>query len=527
MRGVGAVVRAGPSRDASLKARIPRGWTSLAAAVLGGVATFVAFPPVGFWPLAAVGPALLVVAVVGRSWRAAFGLGAVFGVAFFGPLLSWLVNLGVLPWLALVVLQSLFVGAHGVLVRLLLRWRSWPVTVALSWVAVEALRSWVPLGGFPWGRLGFSQADSPTLPWVRWGGVPLLTLLSAAVGTIILFALLRPRRRVRAAVLALAAVIVWLSAGWLPAGESSGRATTVAVVQGNVPRGRSLAEQVRVRQVTANHADATRELAADVRAGRVPAPDFVVWPENSTDTDPRYDPEIGSTIAVAVRDIGRPVLIGTILYDRESGRMFNAGQLWLPDRGPGDDYRKRQLVPFGEYIPARSLFGWVEQLQLVPRDFTAGDGSGVLDVAGTKIGDVICYEVAYDELVASSVDGGAELLVVQTNNATYMRDGQTGETLQQLAMARVRAVEFDRSAVVASTTGVSAVIRPDGSLVTATEPWRQQVLVERVELRTGTTPAGWVAWWLDRAALVVMFAVVVLVATRRFRARAAVPRRTG
>ncbi|MGM1060883.1 apolipoprotein N-acyltransferase [Saccharothrix sp. Mg75] len=480
-------------------------WRAVATAVVGGVSLALAFPPFDLWPLAALGPALLVLSVAGRRLRVAFGLGTVFGLSFFGPLLWWLSNLGLLPWIGLVVLQALFLGLHGVLVRLLMRLPWWPVAVAASWVAVEALRGRFPLGGFPWGRLGFSQADAPSLPWASLGGVPLLTLLAAATGTALAWAVLSgvPWKAGAAAVLATG--LVWTAGVVLPAPSASDDDLVVAVVQGNVPRGRTLTEQVRVRQVTQNHADATLQLAEDVRAGRVPAPDLVVWPENSTDTDPRGNPVVAEAIRSAVQAIDRPVLIGAIV--REGGRMFNVGQLWLPDRGATAEYAKRQLVPFGEYVPGRSLFGWVGQLQYVPRDFSPGTGDGALDAAGTRIGDVICYEVAYDGLVRSSVEAGAALLVVQTNNATYMLDGQRGETLQQLAMARVRAVEHNRPAVVASTTGVSAVVRPDGSIAAATEPWARQVLVERVNLRTTTSP--WLSPWLELLASLLVVAATV------------------
>jgi apolipoprotein N-acyltransferase len=165
-------------------------------------------------------------------------------------------------------------------------------------------------------------------------------------------------------------------------------------------------------------------------------------------------------------------------------------------------------------VPFRDQLGWVEQLQLIPRNFTAGSGDAVLPVAGTRIGGVICYEVAYDDLVRSSVATGAQLLVVQTNNATYMRDGQLGETLQQLDMARVRAVEHDRAAVVASTTGISAIIAPDGSLTVTTGPWRSQVLVGTVELRE-TPPRSAGPWVEPLAAAVVLGVLVPMVARRR------------
>src|SRR5207245_2034007 len=134
----------------------------------------------------------------------------------------------------------------------------------------------------------------------------------------------------------------------VPAG---GPAATVAAIQGDVPHARNLPALLRATTVTANHAAATMRLAAQVRAGARPAPDLVIWPENATDLDPGLYPPVYDTIYSAVRAIGRPVLVGEVLQNPQR----NAGVLWTPGRGPGPRYIKRQLVPFGEYIPFRGL----------------------------------------------------------------------------------------------------------------------------------------------------------------------------
>jgi apolipoprotein N-acyltransferase len=188
---------------------------------------------------------------------------------------------------------------------------------------------------------------------------------------------------------------------------------------------------------------------------------------------------VSATIAGAVRAIGRPVLVGEVLQDPQR----NAGQLWTPASGPGALYVKRQLVPFGEYIPFRGLLSHITSLvALQPQNFTAGRRAVVFGAGKIRLGDVICYEVGFDGLVSSEVKAGANLLAVQTNDATFEVDGQLGESLQQLAMARIRAVESDRAVVVASTTGVSAIIAPDGALVARTGTWRRATLESRVPL---------------------------------------------
>jgi apolipoprotein N-acyltransferase len=463
---------------------------ALLTGLVGGLALTAAFPPYGIWPLAVVGPALLAVALRGRSLRGSFAVGAVFGLAFFFPLLSWLVNLAWYAWAALAVSEALIFAVLALGQRLLLRLRAWPVAVAGWWVAAEALRDRWPWGGFPWGRLAMSQAAAPTVRWVEAGGPPLLSFLIALAGAALAW-LIVGRRLAAVAGFACAAGLV-LAGAALPVTTSGPVNTTVAAVQGNVPHAQNLPDLLNDTVVTQNHASATEKLAAQVRAGRRPAPSLVIWPENSTNIDPFTDSAIYATVAGAVNAIDRPVLVGEIL----DHPTRNVGQLWRPGQGPSTMYVKRQLVPFGEYIPMRGLISSFSSLpSLQPVNFTPGHKVVVFRVGQIRLGDVICYEVGFDGLVRSDVTAGANLLSVQTNDATFEVDGQTGESLQQLDMARVRAVEFDRSVVVASTTGVSAIIAPDGRLIEHSRTWQQAVLEARVPLLTGRTLAERVGNW--------------------------------
>jgi len=465
---------------------------ALLAAVAGGLAQTAAFPPVGAWPLAPLGPALLVLALKGRSLRSSFLAGLLFGLALFVPLLSWLINLAWYAWAALAVAEAVIFALLAVGQRMLLSLRAWPVAVAGWWVAAEALRGRWPYA-FPWGRLAMSQAGTPAAPWAAVGGAPLLTFLLALAGSTLAWLVLAPRRAVPALAFAGAAGLA-LAGALLPVDPVPAGTPTavVAAIQGNVPHARDLPNLLRASTVTANHAVATERLAAQVRAGARPAPDLVIWPENATDLDPRFYPPVYATIAAAVRAVGRPVLVGEVLQDP----LRNAGQLWTPAHGPGPLYVKRQLVPFGEYIPFRGLLSHITSLvALQPRNFTAGRRAVVFHVGRIRLGDVICYEVGFDGLVRSEVKAGANLLAMQTNDATFEVDGQRGESLQQLAMARIRAVESDRAVVVASTTGVSAIIAPDGSLVAHTGTWRQAVLEARVPLLHTLTLADRLGGW--------------------------------
>ena len=500
-------------------------------AIAGGLALAAAFPPVGFWPLAVAGPGLLIVSLWRRSLRGSFAVGLGFGLAFFVPLLSWLINVAWYAWGALAVAEAVIFALFAIGQRLMLRLRAWPAAVACWWVAVEAFRDRWPYA-FPWGRLSMSQAQAPTVRWVAYGGPPLLTFLVALAGTTLAWLLLAPQsvaprsvtprrvprwpaarwlaarwsaarrggaappsalpaavgRRVVPALAFAAAAGVALAGAALPAGQwgASSPTAEVAAVQGNVPRAGTFAKQVQEAIVTENHAAATERFAAQVGAGTRPAPDLVIWPENSTDVDPGLNPSVYATIAGAVGVINRPVLVGAVLDNPRR----NTGELWLPGRGPVAIYVKRQLVPFGEYIPFRGLISSFSSLpSLQPVDFTPGHSAVVFRVGKIRLGDVICYEVGFDNLVSSEVSAGANLLTEQTNDADFELDGQLGETLQQLAMARIRAIEFDRAMIVSGTTGVSAIIAPDGTLIAHTRTWQRAVLEARVPLLSGSTLA--------------------------------------
>ena len=461
-------------------------------------------------------------ALAGRRLRGSFVVGLVFGVAFFFLMLSWVLNVAWYAWAGLAGGSAVIVAVLAVGQRLLLRLPGWPVAVAGWWVAAEALRDRWPWGGFPWGRLAMSQASAPTAGWAAVGGAPLLTFLVALTGGTLAWLILAAIGQDRSA-RRLAAAVPWRS--WrrrrvaaagaaLPVDPASGRPTAVvAAVQGNVPHARNLPQLLNDSVVTQNHAQATAKLAAQVRAGQRPEPDIVIWPENSTDLDPFCYPAIYQEVSGAVSAIGRPILVGEVLNNPQR----NVGQLWLPGRGPTTIYAKRQLVPFGEVIPDRGLLSHITSLPaLQPVNFTPGHRTVVFHTGQIRLGDVICYEIGFDGLVRSEVTAGANLLTMQTNDATFEVDGQTGETLQQLAMARIRAIESDRAVVVASTTGVSAIVAPDGRLITHSGTWQQAVLEARVPLITHRTLADTVGAWPEY--IIVALTVAALVAAVAARA---------
>ncbi|TWE27456.1 apolipoprotein N-acyltransferase [Prauserella muralis] len=491
-------------------------WLRLLAAVAGGAVLYVASPPRPLWWLAPVAFTLLVLAVYGRLGRRGFGYGVAFGVAYLLPLLRWLydflgVAFGVWPWLGLVVLEALFFGLMGVGMARVSRLPMAPVWMAAVVVAAEAVRSRVPYGGFPWGRVAFTQPEGVFLPLAAVGGAVLVGFAVALTGCGLAVLALRirqaPRRWIAHAVVAVLPLVAgWVMVSLIETDAEVGTAT-VAVVQGNAPDA-GIALLGQSATVRANHIAQADRLVDDVRAGRVPAPDLVILPESSNVFEAgRDDPDLDRI----ARELGVPVAVGGTAYGAD-GRASNRMILWSPQRGATEEYAKQQLVPFSEFVPLRAVAAAVTPFTDDPAgDMVSGDRPGVFDMGSARVGFAICYEVAYDYVLTEATRAGAQLLVVPTNNAWF---GRTEMTYQQLAMARLRAVEHGRAVVVASTSGVSAIVQPDGRVTRSTGQFTAESMVERVPLRLSTTVAtrfGSVPEWV-----VVSFAVVaVAVAFRR------------
>jgi apolipoprotein N-acyltransferase len=500
--------RSVPARSAPARSALA-GAPSVGAAFIGGAVTSLGFPEPGWWPCAVLGTGLWLATLPGRGPAAGGLRGLAYGLGPFLPLLHWSgVYVGAVPWLALAVLQSLYLAALGaVLPRALLPWSAVSaghtasrspgpgligvLATAGLFTGQEALRSRTPFGGFPWGRLAFSQADSPLGHLAAWGGAPLVTFATVAAAALLAWTsvILRPGagRRRRAPLAAATGALVWvvLAIGLAVPLPTTGRTVRVAGVQGNVPRA-GLDFNAQRRAVLDNHARVAASLAGRVSGGLTRRPDLMVWPENSSDLDPYREPDARRVIDQAVDAVGAPTLVGTVLQ-RPDGRLANASLVWLPGQGPTTRYEKRHPVPFAEYVPYRPFFRSLSpKVDLVRVDFAAGDEVGTLRLGPARVGVSICFEVAYDDLVRDTVLDGADLLVVQTNNATF---GRTDESVQQLAMSRLRAIEHGRAVLHVSTVGVSALITPDGREVARSRLFAPATLEADLPLRHRLTLA--------------------------------------
>lgn len=483
-----------------------------------------AFPPRNLWFLAVVSLGLLTIPLGVGAPRARRGawVGFVFGLAFFIPLLPWIgVYVGPLPWLALSAVLAVFLALFGAMATVTMRLPVPPLWFATSWIAIETLRSSVPFGGFPWGRAAFSQTDGPLLPLAAAFGATGLSFGVALFGSSVTWVMVllvgslrrsfdvdaprpddrhplmstRLRTAIAVFVLALLAPVaaIALTPGSLDKNLSPST-TSVAVVQGNVPR-LGLDFNAQRRAVLDNHVRQTQRLAAAVHSGSVAQPDLVFWPENASDISPLTNSDAAQEITDASVAVGAPILVGTLVANPD-GRYTNTVLVWQGAHGPVGRYDKHIVQPFGEYLPWRPFFRLFSSYADMAGNFEAGTGPSALTVDGrsgpVRVGVSTCWEVAFDRSARAAVDQGAQLLYVPTNNATF---GRTEMTYQQLAMSQIRAVEHGRTVLVAATSGISAIVAPDGSITAESEFFTPDTLTARVALHNQKTLATRLGGW--------------------------------
>ncbi|MFC8600595.1 apolipoprotein N-acyltransferase [Isoptericola sp. NPDC057191] len=505
-----------------------------------------------------------------------FLVGLVAGLTFWLPHIWW-ANFATdtVPWIALAALEALFLAGFGALWTWARRW-GWVgrhplaqgLVFAVLFVAVEQWRSEIPFGGFPWGRLAWTVAGAPTGRAAWLGGTTLVSFLVAAAGVLLALAVARVARtdwrdataRARgsasagAFVVAAAALVVGPSLlplahdaatrevsdaadpGHVGRVVDAGTGTAQAgvlragAVQGNVsePGEGSFANRAEVlnNHLRGTYAIADEQAAGDYGQGPGDGVDVVLWPENGSDLDPQSTPEVGAALDDAATAVGAPILVGAQEFPASGGR-YNVALLWEPGQGVTQRYAKQHPAPFGEYIPIRGFVRlFSSQVDRVTTDMIPGTEPAVVNLPadGAAIGHgsgpvtvpmatVICFEVAYDEIVRDAVQRGAQVLVVPTNNASF---GYTAESTQQLAMTRLQAITTGRAAVQVSTVGVSGVVAPDGTLVARTQLFTPDHLVADLPLRTELTPAvraGYWPGWAVGAAAVVLVAGGIVSAT--------------
>lgn len=452
----------------------PRGWferlrDSLrwrdGGALLAGALPALAFPApsLGWFAYVALVPWLLLIRSADTDRRAAID-GWLGGMGFMLAVHHWLVPSLHVFIVVLAAAFGLLWAPWGVLVgRLLggapsvLRSLVGIAVLPSGWLMIELVRSWEGLGG-PWGLLGASQWEfSPALRAASVGGVWLVSLLVLAVNTVVALLIVGAAART-AAVVSLAGCTLAVAAmwAWAPQPEPAGRARIAVVQPGMVDGPGSITRRL------ARSEELTRSLAGqDI--------DLVVWGESSLAVDLAHSPETADRIADLSRLVGAYVLVNMDARQTDAaGRagIFKSAVLVGSDGPTGDRYDKMRLVPFGEYIPARSVLGWATSVgKAAGEDRLRGSRPVVMDLPGEqglRLGPLVCFESAFPDMSRQLARDGAQLLVIQSSTSTFQNGWAPA---QHASLAALRAAETGRPAVHATLTGISAVFGPGGEPV--------------------------------------------------------------
>ncbi|MER7112013.1 apolipoprotein N-acyltransferase [Streptomyces sp. NPDC000229] len=495
-------------------------WWRGAAAVGAGALPALAFPApsLWWWAYVALVPWMLLIRTAPTGRRAALD-GWLGGIGFMLAVHHWLMPSLHVFILLLAALVGLLWAPWGPLVRLMLagapsraRGAAALAVVPSGWLMVELVRSWEGLGG-PWGLLGASQWQvPPALRVASLGGVWLVTLLVVAVNTAVtLLASVRTLRATAVAGLVVCAVAVGAAAWWVPAPQPTGQVVRVAVVQPGVINGVGGAERRFARGE-----ELTRELAG---RGDV---DLVVWGESSVGADLTARPEYTDRLAALSREVGAEVLVNVDARRSDRPGIYKSSVLVDPEGTTGDRYDKMRLVPFGEYVPFRSVLGWATSVgKAATEDRRRGERPVVMTVGerGLRLGPLVCFETAFPDMSRHLAREGAQVLVAQSATSTFQHSWAPG---QHASLAALRAAETGRPMVHATLTGVSAVYGPDGGRVGAplgTD--RSAAAVYEVPLADGTTPYVRFGDWPVYGALAVLAALCAVEGRRVVRRRPA------
>ncbi len=459
-------------------------------ATLGALAISFAFPKTNLAYLAPLGLIPLFWSWFRCTPAQAFAIGWVAGTAYFCAVLSWAAETAgalVAPYgfalvLAPAVIEGASFGAAGALAALALRRAPGalaPLAAAAAFALCEWFRSTGPLGA-PFGNLSYTQAGGPFAPLAAFAGSFGVTF-ALAVAAAYVAALVPPAwsfAALRNCTVALAAVVASTALAWwawpartLPAGPG----TSVAVVQANIRQSLKWVPGAAPLAVERNVSMTEQTAAAK--------PLFVLWPETVIPLDLNADPELMHRFRELARSQNTTLIVGARQARRSAG--FNALYFFTPDGGLANVYRKRQLVPFVETLPAPDLLGKVPGAELVSR-FGEGDSDGVLRIGNRIVAPLICWESAFTDLAVEDVQNGADVLLVSTDDAWF---GTTAGPYQHAQIAQMRAIETGAWIVRAAATGISGIIAPDGRYTAATQLETQTVLTGEIGARVPTAYA--------------------------------------
>lgn len=496
-------------------------------AAVAGLALYASFPPLGWWWLSVPALALYMSRIDEARAPRALTVTFVFGMSFWIPLIDWIpLAVGTRPpWFVLAFVQTLFLMAWALFARWtqLWAWARGPIMqalfYALTWAGVDAVRSRWPWSGFPWGSVALPQVDSSLGRLAPYGGTTLITAVVVFLAVLVRRACAARDASVvhehwfsrPALALIVAGAFIAPLAVTLPNQAENGM-LRIGVVQGDIALPGAQAYS-REGEVTDNNVRASLELASSPELAHSPI-DLAIWGEGSVDRDPVAFPAIGTAVNQASVALDAPILIGYTNLN-EHDRVKNWLAVWETGQGVDESarYSKHVPVPFGEFIPFRAFIAsFATEVAQSSRDMEAGDEPPLMTVKARDGRSVplavgICFEAAYPLVIGDGVARGGQAIIVPSNNYHFR---SSGESAQQGQLLRMRAMEYSRSAVQASTTGHSYVIRPDGSILESTGTEQAATLAADIPLRSSLTVTAWAGERVPGAVMAATFVINAL-----------------
>ncbi|NWH04071.1 apolipoprotein N-acyltransferase [Desulfobacter latus] len=501
----------------------------LVPAWVAGLMLFSAFPGPGFYPAAFFALVPLWLSIDRLDSTQAFYAGIGTGIGFYLPLIYWisptLIEYGGLNsfvaiscLLLLVLYLSLYTGAFAlVLKRVPVPDGLIPFWGAVVWVALEYIRTYL-FSGFPWGVLGYSQYPNLVLIQAAdtFGVLGISFLLVLANGTLVIafkaFSQKAWPKKINMAGLTLAVILICSAFiyGHFKRAEIRAQINRVpsrkiSVIQANIPQDRKWDKEF---------ISETIDRYSRLSLQTIPC-DLVVWPETALPFYYGMDPVPSNRVDAIVRQAGTFFLIGIpAVQSSEQGLLYyNRACMLSPLALPTGYYDKHHLVPFGEYVPFKSLLRFAEKLTAGAGDFSKGQTGPVPLKFGTgTTGVLICFEILFPDIARKFVLNGADILTTMTNDAWF---GRTQAARQHFSIAVFRAVENRRSVVRAANTGISGFIDPAGTILEKTDIFTACALTRQVPVMSGKTFYTRHGDLAAKACLVAFFLICVIKSMRK------------
>jgi len=486
------------------------GWRLSLACFCLGALQVLAFAPVGYWFLSFISLGLYFYLAQDLTPKAAFGAGLAFGYGLFGFGVSWvyisLATYGGMPlWMGGIAvlgfagILALFVAFASLLAAYLFPSKLKLVAFPFIWVIFEWMKSWV-LTGFPWLDIGYTQTPTWLFSWAPIGGIYLVSLFVAIVASLIAMGLSSNRKAIVSLVAISIVTALSFFSDQLSWSEPGSKSIRVGLVQANVPINDKWQPEVR-DQLISKYRSLSQQLQSRKQL------DLLVWPETAL---PLYMQQTDTDFWANITPKNTALLTG-IMDSPSIGQgsleeSYNAAVLSC--EGDTQLYRKRHLVPFGEYLPLRFLFNWVlEYLELPMSDFSSWEGVQRLNCGAINVGLSICYEDAFAAEYRKYV-ADATVLVNISEDAWF---GDSFAPHQRRQMAQMRARELSRPMVRSANSGPSLFINERGAVVEASAQFETAILARQVQPHTGDTPFKRFGNWVILVSFVLTFVLRLVI----------------